>query len=129
MKAGAIFLKKPKASRTLTVTVRRTWPATGRRAIVPHTAEIVAAVADVLVAAAGAIVDVAGAGDVPAAAGAIADAADLAGEGTRTFATDFRGFTRIKLGHDSRRGLSYAYARNFLSGSQYLDFHPAFRLS
>jgi hypothetical protein len=58
-------------------------------------AEIVEDAADVPVVA-DEIVDAAGAVDVLAAVGAIGDAAGRAGEGTKNFATDFRGFSRIK---------------------------------
>ena len=79
--------------------------ATGHMAIV-RMAETVADAAGVR-AAAGGIADAAGAADGLVVAGGIAGVAGLAGVDTRNyFATDFRGFTRIRYeGHDESRGL------------------------
>ena len=95
MKAAEIFQKKRKASRTSTVTVRRMWRATGRRVIVPMVEIVADAVDAPVVVGAADVPAAAGAVDVLAAAAGIVDAADLAGDDTKTFATDFHGFTRI----------------------------------
>jgi len=95
-----------KANQTLTVTARCRWePAIVLRAI-DRTAETVVGAVDAPAAAA-AIVAAAGAADVLVAAEGIADVAGQAGEGTKFFAADLHGFTRITKGEPRPFALAY----------------------
>jgi fructose-1,6-bisphosphatase len=99
-----IFPMKLRGNRILIAMARRLRSVAIVLEEIDRLAEIAAGAADVLVAA-DAIVDAAGAVGGQVAVGGIVDVAGRAGEDTNFFATDFRGFTRIKQGHDGSRGL------------------------
>ena len=104
MKAAVISLTKLRGNRILIAMARRLRSVAIVLEEIVRLAEIAADAVGVPAAADG-IVDAAGAVDVPVAAGGIVDVAGPAGDDTKIFATDFRGFAGEAKGHDGSRGL------------------------